>query len=284
MKRNDSSVGDVFRACGLALALSCGGLQAHEGQSERIERLDQEIAAKPEDPQLYFQRGEMHRICRHWILAEKDYKRASELDPEFAAIDLARATMWNDVSKSDKALPFLTDYHKKMPTDPEGYREQARALHLSGDPGGAAEAYSRTAELSETIGPELIAVWADCLSEAAREDEALEVVESGIRKIGPAVALEERALNLELKLGREDDALARIDGMLARSDRKDTLLLKKARILSEIGRTGAALDLVKMAEAAFEGQSERQRLSGYGRKLAAEIATLKTKLTNDPTP
>ena len=279
----NQSVIQAALICALLLAWS-GGLEAHEGQSERIERLDQRIIDQPTDPRLFLERAEMHRICRHWRSAERDYRRASELDPDLAVIDLAKATMWNDASMSAKALPLLTRYLDREPSDPRGYRELARTLRITGDLAAAAAAFTRTAELSESPAPELFAAWSDCLREAGRNAEALKVVENGIRKVGPAVSLEKRAIKLELALGLNDAALVRIDGMLALSSRKETLLLEKSHILADIGRTAEALIVVRKARGELNKQAEHRRLSGYGRQLSSQIETLETELIKEQTP
>ena len=53
-----------------------GPVLAHAAILDRIAALDDRIARRPEDPALYLQRGELHRLHRDWKAALADYQRA----------------------------------------------------------------------------------------------------------------------------------------------------------------------------------------------------------------
>jgi tetratricopeptide (TPR) repeat protein len=89
---------------------------------------------------------------------------------------------------------------------------------------------------------------------------ALTLVEDGIRRLGPMPNLESAALKLELALHRTDDAVARIEGMLSRTKRKERLLAKLADILEEAGHQDKALDARRQAVAAIDALPESEQV------------------------
>ena len=60
---------------------------AHPEIDSQIARLDAEIADRPQEPELYLRRGELHRIHRSWAAAEADFLAARKIDAGLAAVD-----------------------------------------------------------------------------------------------------------------------------------------------------------------------------------------------------
>ena len=55
-----------------------------------LAELSAQIMDQPENPVLFFERGEIHRARREYEIALADYNVAEKLDPDMFVIDLAR--------------------------------------------------------------------------------------------------------------------------------------------------------------------------------------------------
>jgi hypothetical protein len=71
-------------------------------------------------------------------------------------------------------------------------------------------------------------------------DKILAGLDEGLARLGPVVALSERALALEVQLGRTDAAVARLDALAVSAERKETWLKRRGDLLAAAGRTAAA--------------------------------------------
>jgi tetratricopeptide (TPR) repeat protein len=109
------------------------------------------------------------------------------------------------------------------------------------------------------------------LTKAKQPELALSVIEEGIVHVGPVLQLEQAAIELELALGRTDDALARIDFLIKHSSRKEQLFAKKAAILEQAGRPEAARTAREQALMAIDDLPQAQRV-GTTKKLRNQLA------------
>lgn len=265
---------------GVLPALVClvSVVSAHEDNSVLIRQLTEKIEASPRDAGLYLRRAEMQRLNRHWHAAESDYKKAAELDPKLALVELAYGTMWNDAARPDKALPLLDSYVRREPEKPDGYAERARAKRLLKRWNDAAADYEAAVGKSSPPDPELFAEWADNLCDAGDVAGGVAVLDRGLARLGPVSSLEIKALNLEQTNGMLEAALMRLDPMLDRPGRKDSLLLRKAEILIAAGREDQARQCVALARKEFEAVPESRRATAAGKELANRLERIEKHL------
>ena len=57
-------------------------LAAHTDLYRQIQALDDAIAQRPDDPDLYLKRANVHRRHGDWRSAQADFRRVRALDPE----------------------------------------------------------------------------------------------------------------------------------------------------------------------------------------------------------
>lgn len=267
------------------LAVSLGWLclaatvPAHEENSLVVEKLTEEIAAAPNDAQLYLKRAEMQRLTNHWHAAEADYTRARELAPDLRLIELAFATMWNDAGMPERALPLLDRFIQRDAQNPDGYSERGRAKRILQQWTSAAADFGTAVRLTAEPAPENFSDWANTLEQGQAYAEALEVLNQGLARLGEIASLEAMALNLEEKSGQSDAALKRVESMLQRPGRKEALLVRKAAILITAGRPAAALPVLDLAQNELAALPEDRRLSAATQKVAADIERMKNSLS-----
>jgi tetratricopeptide (TPR) repeat protein len=145
-------------------------------------------------------------------------------------------------------------------------------LARQGEPAAAARDYALALAGAARPQPEHFVEHRDALVAAGDPAGALAALDAGIARIGPIVSLEIPAAALALDLGRPDDALARIDGLLARSPGNPILLARRGEVLARAGRTAEARAAYETALAVLE-RRPRHRRSERATALELEIRT-----------
>lgn len=255
----------------LLLLLAPSGAWAHGDLHEAIAALDGEILAHPAEAALYLRRGELHRKHGDWLKAAADYDRAAALDPADATVDLARGALRMDARRPEAARAAFDRYIRARPADPAGYAARARLARGQKDAEGAARDFAVAAGLSPEPEPELFLESAEALREAGRLTDAVAVLEAGIARRGPLVALAAMALDLEVALGRTGAALRRVDALIAAASRKEGWLYRRGAILESAARRAEARAAYELARAAIAAVPEHRRATEATHALQEQI-------------
>lgn len=231
------------------LSVATSRVHAHEGLREQITALTLQIDADPARADLYLRRGDLRRATGDFTDAHADLDRAARLDPQLAGLDLGRARLHLDEHRPADAVAAATRVLTVESRNVQARLIRARALAQLGNRPNAVADFSRAIDLDPT--PDVIIERARLLEAPPADlEEALGGLEDGLRRIGPVVTLDLEALEIERRLRRYDAALRRIDGITARSPRKEQWLARRAALLDEAGRSTDALSAYEAALAA----------------------------------
>jgi tetratricopeptide (TPR) repeat protein len=253
-------------ACGAALPLA-----AHPETAEARAQLDRMIAEFPQEPDLLVQRAAVARDEGAWAAAEADLRRALQLAPRSAQAHAQLAEVLavrGDLARAEREASAALAL---APRDAEALvrRAQIRARR------GAAEAaygdFTAAIGLLEAPSPDLFLARAAL---AVPPERALRGIDEGLARLGPAAPLVERALALELRLGRIDAALARLEVLAATGGRRERLLKRRGDILAAAGRAHDARSAYGEALAAIAALPDWLRETPGTAQLARELAGL----------
>src|SRR5688572_16045866 len=244
----------------ICLAMLSSFAQAHEGLHEQIVAITAKIKRDPKNATLYLQRGELHRLHRDWTRATADYDRAARLQPELKVIDFVRGKMFFESGRVQRARLTLDRFLTQQPGHFEGLVTRARVLARLGATTNAIKDFTQA--LAVSPDPELYLERAQVAAgdaqvtarnarrstrnaqvaarDAKRIDEAWGGLDEGIKRLGPLVTLQLAAIDLELRRGSYDAALARLDIVMSQSERKETWLVRRGEILALAGRKDEA--------------------------------------------
>jgi tetratricopeptide (TPR) repeat protein len=249
------TLGGCFSAIfgGVILLLWPPAAPAHGPLHEQIELISQEIKRAPRDAELYWRRGELHRLHGDWDLAYADYDRAAAVDPNLDVVDLGRGRLFLEANWPQSAKRVLDRFLSRHTNHVDALITRARVQVKLGQPLAAADDFSAAIAYSHEAGPELYIERAQAFTAAGGEylRAALKGLDDGIRKLGPLVTLQLYAIDLEIKLKRFDEALSRLDQVAAQSPRKETWLARKGEILQQAGRGSQAQEAFQAALAAI---------------------------------
>lgn len=254
----------VLAMLGLAmLGPGMSALTAHQQLERRVAALSKQIHEQPAQAPLYLSRGELYRVSRDWRAAFADYAAAERLDPELDAVALARARLFLDLERGDRAARSLDDLLAREPRHGPALLLLARALATQGRHDEAARAAEQALRHHRALRPEDVSFAAHCFesSRPPQPARALACLELGLAKLGPCLAVELHALEREQELGRFDDGLKRLDRLQSHARRTENLCLRRGLLLEQAGRP-------ELAEQAFAaGQRALDELPASRREL-----------------
>jgi len=262
----------------LAPALLAVTLFAHGPLDQLIASATEAIKKDPNNPHLYIRRGEFHRLHRDWEAAWNDYATAWRLDSTLTVIHYVRGLLMADSGRHEEALDHLDRFLQHEPKHPDAHIARARTLVRLQRLLEAVQDYTRAIGLLETPAPEIFMERARALVAVGGTGhlrQALEGLNEGIERLGPVVTLNLYAVELETRLGRFDDALARLDRLAARAPRKARWLWRRGNVLVQAGRSAEARQAYTLALEEIEGLTRKtralQRLETQLRNALQEI-------------
>ena len=246
-------------------------LHAHTETDVAIAEFTALIALAPSNDELLVRRGMCHEEHRDWAAAEQDFRRANELAPTARRPAIGLARVFLATERATLAVARMDVLLAREPRDAEALVLRARAQKTIGQIERAYADYSAAIDALENPRPEIF------LERAALtigNDRALMSIEEGLTRVGPVIGLLERAIELELNLGRVDGALRRIEAVAAQAERKETWLRRSGDVLVAAGRAAEAQTAYRAALAAVESLPVWLRESPETVRFAAELNAL----------
>jgi tetratricopeptide (TPR) repeat protein len=242
-------------------------VKAHAPASQRIAAITELLQEHP-SAALHLERAGLFRKSGHWAAAVRDCDTAMRLDPELAEVDLCRSRIALDRADVAGAVEHARAFLARKKT-PAGYRTLSRALAGGGRTLEAASALQSAIDLAEVPEPD------DFLGLARlRANDPLAAVaalDAGLDALGPLVVLQEEAVRLLAAASRYDEALRRLDLILAEIARPERWLAERARILAAAGRGPESWVAASDALAAIERLPASHRTTPIVRELEIEL-------------
>lgn len=206
-------------ALGLLVLLILAGVgparvRAHPSAFEQVEKLGEEIRARPEDPANYLLRGRAYSNEGHFEEALADYEKAAQMgDPIQVAYDLGvlRYRMGN-LTEARRQLDLWLEHH---PGHPPALEYRARVLRDSGEAAAAVADYRAYFESRPNPNPGDYVAAARLLEELEGEGVpgALALLDAGMARLGTIPQLQRPAIALERRRGRLGDAIRRLESL-----------------------------------------------------------------------
>jgi len=253
---------------------------AHGGFDARIALADQRVAEDPADPKAWVARAQLHRRHGDYAEALADLAVAGRLPGAPANLEYFRALVHVDAGRPAEAERLLRQFLAEQPVHPAAREAHARALVALDRPLEAARAYDVLITQQPVPIPDHYVSRAHALAQVgpAHLEEAIEGLDQGIDRLGPVITLARLAIELELRRGATDAALARIDRLLEGATRPEGLLAERAGVLVRADRPLAARESFELALAALERLPARKRRTLASARLEAEIRAGLTQL------
>ena len=245
----------------LGLPSSASGHPAIDAQ---IADLTARLEREPGRADLHLRLGDLHRLHGERAAALADLERARALDPDLAEVDLSLACLLMETGELRQAGAALDRFLLRRPGQVDGLVARGRLRTRQGQHLWAADDFTRAiVQLRFPLqpAPELFLERARALASAGKErlGEALRGLDEGIERLGPLVTLESYAIDLEVRRGAIEAALARADTLAAASASPARWLARRGTILEEAGQREEAYRAFLEARAGIEALPEPRR-------------------------
>lgn len=283
--RLNMSAGRVLTvAIGCLVAWLCfapSRAEAHADLILQIEELTKSIDKDPNNVELYLRRAHLRREHLEYDLANTDIEKAYLLSTNLAQIDLMRGRLYLEWGWPLSAKACLDRYLEREPRSADALVLRARVLNQLNLQRSSIKDYDQALKLMPEPGPDLFVERAQALMTQGREqwEDAVRGLDDGLKRLGPLVTLQLFAIDAELKLGRFDSAIGRVDKIAERSPRKETWLARRGEILIQAGRSSEALKAYQAAQLALQTLPPTRRnvpaMQELARRIQAQIDALR---------
>lgn len=251
-------------------AASVSALPAHDPPASLL-ALDASIKARPNDPELYFQRGEVLLGVQAAADALADFDRVARLRADYPRLDLARGCALRALGRHDEALVAAARELERDPRCGAAAVLRARCAASIGQYETALRLWDAALAVTAPRQPEFYLERADAAVQAHAPIEAIAGLDRAMADIGPLITLQERAVVLCEQSGRWAEAVGRLDRLLRGVTRPETWLAWKARLLDRSGQPAPAAATRHAALAAIAGLSPARRQAPAVRALTVGL-------------
>ena len=268
------------------LILMCSWLfvpnaMAHDGNlHQQIRALTKQIKKDRKNGSLYFRRGHLYRQHGEWKYALKDYRKAFRLDPSIERYHLAVAELYVDAEKLDSAMWHADAFLAQYPHQTEALLVRIAVYEARGNAEGMVEEYQQIIAHSQEKRPEYYISLSETILriDSTNYADAIHWLEQGLQDKGFLILFHQKILTLELAQGHYDKALHRIDTILARLDRKEEWLVRKAQVFEQATQFKEAITTYRAAQAAIGELPLRHQHTSHIKTLSKEIQAALSKL------
>jgi tetratricopeptide (TPR) repeat protein len=247
---------------------------AHQDLSALIGRLTAQISTNQNDVDALLQRADLYRLHTNWTAARSDYAAAQKLAPQSVPLLLGVAQLHVDLQEDAAARSAFDAVLSRSPTNWVALFGRAQVLARLGERKAAIADYSRGLAWTAVPRPDQFLERAGLQATEFGAQEAIQGLDEGMARLGWLVTLQQAAIDLELKRHRPDEALTRLETIIARAGRKETWLAWKGEILLAAGKTLEAREVLTATLKAIDGLPPRMRTAPGMTELRAKVERL----------
>ncbi len=241
--------------------------RAHGPLHEQIAAMTARIARDPKNARLYAQRGELEREHGHYETALQDFAQAEALEPRLETVKWSRTRLWVDVEDWPRARAALDQFLLSHRDHAAAFALRGKVCVKLGQFDAAVEDYSRALVLRPNPDYYLERAQAQAARGPSLVEAALRGLDEGLAILGPVITLQLAAIDLELRAGRTEGALGRLEAITDAAPRKEESLARRGDILLSAGRRDEARVAYEAALTALRTLPESRRRTPAGMKL-----------------
>jgi tetratricopeptide (TPR) repeat protein len=209
---------------------------AHGTYHDLVAAVSAQIEAEPDNAELYVKRSRLHLEHADWKAVLIDLERADRLAPGMLDADLVRGEALALAGKWQAALAVLNDLLKAHADQPQGLLQRARVLKQLKQDEPCLNDYRLALEKTSHPEPDLFNEAAEALMACGHGEEAVQVLQRGLKAFGAVPSLVLKAMEIETAAGHFDAALSRIVAMQKTAPRPEPWMAKRAQLLAQAGR------------------------------------------------
>ncbi len=262
----------------LALLLFSGQALAHGSLHSQIQDLNATMQREGKSAKLLVMRGRLHMEHGHHRSATKDFLLALKLDPGERSAYYYLAEQAFKLNRLPDARRNVEKFLATLNGEPgaivRGQSLYGQILLAQGQFGAAATSFRTAVNQAAEPSPEHYLQLADAQSKAGARTEAHSSLDEGMQRLGMLYVLQNKSLSLDIEAKAWDDALGRLDAMIAQGQGLPELYLRKAKLLLAADRPAAAQEAVHDGLASIGQIPAARRETPAMRQMQAEYLAL----------
>lgn len=257
----------------LVVLISPRVANAHGDLDERIEEVSELLRSRPTNPQLLFDRGILYEQHGDHDGALADFEKVAALSPHFPGLGFARARSSFGAGRFVQALSALDQIQPPESNRGDVYLWRGRILVKLGQPLRAGTNYTTAFARLERASPDVFIEYSRAIATAGTNhyEMAIAGLDEGIKRVGPVITLNLEALEMELLIGRNDAALARVERMMKTTPNVAPLWKQKGEVLERLNRKLEAISAYSQAIALIEKLPASRRSTEANRELEVQL-------------
>lgn len=256
----------------IGLVCAMGDASAHGTAEDNTASLDREIAARPDDPSPHIQRAMIELETGAWQSALADAELAVRKGARREGLDLLCAKALIVGGKFDAARRLLDEFIATHPLLAEPRLTRARLERRLRHPAEAVADFRTALSLTKTVEPDLFVELAVWLVNDGKTDDALALLDHGVKRTGAVASLEVKALEIEVSQGRHEAALRRIDILQDQAPRAEPWMARRAALLAQAGHEREAREAWLSLKTHIENLPDHERGSHAMSLIAVQVA------------
>ena len=225
------------------MVLTAPSAFAHPDARHSLEVIDEHLQASPADALLYLNKAEILLGIDHLPEAIRCVDEAARLDPNAAGLGYYEARLFLAAGSPASAIKRLEAFLKTEPQHGDAMRLIANVYASQDDLDSGVKWLQAVLQLPTPPRPDDAARCASLYLHRKRpgdDDLALKALDTGLARIGCLTGLQYMAIDIEVRLGRHDAALARLALLSARFRPRVEFELRRAEILTQADRKAEA--------------------------------------------
>lgn len=259
---------------------------AHGTHSALLARVDERLAEQPLSGSLWYQRAVLEFEHEDWAAAALDFEKAERHAPGEFPVLWWQGRVHDHLGNFRDAKSTLDRFLAKTPGHWGGLVSRARVEIKLGMEEEALDDFRASLANCPDAQPDLVQEVAQALASHGEVDEAVEVLEAGLKRISQVPSLQLKMLEVEVNAGRFDSALARLPAMQCSAPRPEPWMEKRASILAQAGRPAesraawqALVSHLKSLPANERDSHTMILLSERARQALAVLSTVKSPVS-----
>lgn len=260
-----------------ALAITMAGavLRAHPSPEHRLEEIEEHLRDNSADPAMRISYAAQLRKMERFDEADKALNTVDLIAPGLPAARLERAQIayarHEDVEVAESLGKALVTEHPRFA---EGWGFLAQLQRKAEKTDEAIDSFRRYIALTSEYRAGDFTDLATLLSkrnEPGDKEEAIQVLDQGVAKVGDLTGLHLMAADLEVSLKRHEAAARRFDKLAARFRPRPDWAKRKGDIYLDAGRYGEASQAYDSAIAIIQAMPKQRREGAEVKKMVVTL-------------
>ncbi len=280
----------LLQAAAALLLLSTSAF-GHGAYHDELQRSNEEIVTRPNDGSLLFHRAYLYVLHGEWQMALADLENADRLEPGRYATDWLRGQALTAGGQFEAGKTVLDDFLTQYPEHGGALASRARVLDKLEQHEAALVDFRSALMKTPNAEPDLVMEVAEALVAQKHIEEAADLIDAHLLRLGHSPGLIIKALELEVAIGRFDAALSRVDAMQKTEPRPEPWMAKRASVLAQAGRLKDSQEAWQALFAHIQalpnlerGSHAMQLIAEQTQQALAALHSLSTNTTQLPKP